>query len=152
MSLAPLEVLLKSRLSTIFGLAIREACVIARANVAKVTHEIHHLVVAQERDDAAASLRRLLIERQHQVQNLARLWSAIDEIAKLKKSGIAAGPVALLVDEPYALQNGAEVVEISVDIADGDEQWCRVRRRGCRAGRQSQQQHTYQMYILKNAR
>src|SRR5579864_4783947 len=99
----------------------------------------------------AASLRRLLIERQHQVQNLARLWSAIDEIAKLKKGGITARPVALLVDEPYALQNGAEVIEISVDIADSDQQWCRARRGGCRAGRQSQQQHNYPIHILKDA-
>jgi hypothetical protein len=109
-------------------------------------------VVAQEGDDSAASLGRLLVERQHQVQNLARLWSTIDEIAKLKKSGVTARPVALLVDEPYSLQNGAEVFEISVDIADGDQQSCRVRRGSFRTDRQSQKQHTYQMYFLEDAR
>ena len=71
--------------------------------------------------DLATSLRRLLIERYHQVQNFARLWSAIYEISKLNQGGFAARPVALLVDEFNSVQNGAEVVEVSVDIPDGHQ-------------------------------
>jgi len=110
-------------------------------------------IPAEERTplvEALLGIVRHLLDRVHELEQTNQ--ELRDEIAKLKKSGVAARPVALLVDEPYSLQNGAEVVEISVDIADGDQQWCRVRRGGCRSGRHSQQQHTYQMYILKNAR
>src|ERR1700682_1017040 len=121
MILTPGHVFLKSICLSLFGLAIHETGVIPYRDVPKVTHEIHHFVVAQQAHDSAASLRRLLIERYHQVQNFARLWSAIYEISKWNERGFAARPVALLVDEFYSLQNDAEVVEVSVDIRDGHQ-------------------------------
>jgi hypothetical protein len=121
MILTPGHVFLKSICLAFFGLAIHKTCVIPCRDVPKVTHEIHHFVVAQQAHDLAASLRRLVIERYHQIQNFARLWSAIYEISKLNEGGFAARPVVLLVDELYSLQNGAEVVEVSVDIPDGHQ-------------------------------
>src|SRR6266403_3132539 len=121
MILTPGHVFPKSICLAFFGPANQKTCVIPCGDVAKVTHEIHHFVVAQQAHDLAASVRRLLIERNHQVQNFARLWSAIYEISKLNEGGFAARPMALLIDELYSLQNGAEVVEVSVDIPDGHQ-------------------------------
>src|SRR5580765_5214137 len=108
MILTPSHVFLKSICLSLFGLAIHETCVIPCRDVPEVTHEIHHFVVAQQALDSAASLRRLVIERYHQVQNFARLWSTIYEISKLNQGDFAARPAALLVDEFYSLQNGGE--------------------------------------------
>src|SRR6266403_953169 len=121
MILTPGHVFLKSICLAFFGLAIHKTCVIPCSDVPKVTHEIHHFVVAQQAHDLAAGLRRLLIKRYHQVQNFARLWSAIYENSKLNEGGFAARPVALLVYELYSLQNGAEVVAVAVDIPDGHQ-------------------------------
>src|SRR5207245_10648620 len=77
MILAPGHVFLKSICLAFFGLAIHKTCVIPCRDVPKVTHEIHHFVVARQAHDLAARLRRVVIEQYHQIQNFARLWSAI---------------------------------------------------------------------------
>src|SRR5579863_2504449 len=118
MILAPGQVLLKSAGAAFFGVIIGKTLEISDRDVAKVAHQIHHFVVAQQADDLAAGFLRLLIEGHHQVQYFARLWSAIDQISKLNQGGFAAGPAALLVNQVNSLQNGGEVVEVSMNIAD----------------------------------
>ena len=121
MILAPGHVLLKSAAAAFFRVVICKTLEIADRHVPKVAHQIHHFMVSQQAYDLAARLFRLLIEGHHQIQYFAGLWSAIDQISKLKQSGFAAGPVALLVNEVHSLQNGGEVVEVSMNIPDCDE-------------------------------
>jgi len=65
-------------------------------------------------------LSRFFLECHHQVHDLARLGAAIQEVPDLDERCLTAFPVVLLVNEPYALKNGDEVVKITVNISDGD--------------------------------
>src|SRR5215813_11398711 len=121
MGLAPFHVFLKGGLAPFLGGAIIEAGEVSRGDVAKVTHEIHHLVVAHHSEDAAPGSGRLFVQREHQVQDLAWLWSAVEEVTQLHESCISAGPASLVIDELNSLQNSGEILEVAVDVSDGNE-------------------------------
>ncbi len=76
-------------------------------------------MVAHQGYDPAAGLRRLLFQGNHQVHDFARLWTSVNQIAYLDESGFATSPMVLLVYEASPLQNGNEVVEVPVNIANG---------------------------------
>src|ERR1700686_901015 len=127
MIITPGHILLKSTGAAFFGVVIRKTFEIPERDIPKVAHQVHYFVVAQQAHDLAACLLRLLIEGHHQVQYFARLWSAIDQISKLNQGGFAARPVAMLVNEVNSLQNGGEVVEVSMNIPDCNEYGIRGR-------------------------
>jgi tetrahydromethanopterin S-methyltransferase subunit A len=72
-------------------------------------------------------LSRFFFERHHQVHDFARLGAAIQEIADLDEGCLSACPMVLLVYKTGALENGDEVVKVTVDIPNGDHGFRRLR-------------------------
>ena len=56
-----------------------------------------------------------------QVHHLAWLWTPVNQVPHLNKNGLTARPAILFVDKANPLQNGDEVIEVTVDVADGDD-------------------------------
>jgi len=76
-------------------------------------------MVAHQGYDPATGLRRFLFQGNQQVQDFARFWTSVNQIAHLDESGLATSPMVLLVYEASPLQDSNEVVEVPVNIADG---------------------------------
>src|SRR6185369_12476669 len=61
------------------------------------------------------------LQRHQQVHDLSRLGAAIQDVPNLHQRGLTACPVVLLVYETDMLQDGDEVIKITVNISDGDQ-------------------------------
>ena len=71
-------------------------------------------------------LRRLALERHHQVEDLAHLGAAVGQVAGLHQRRGAAGPAPSGVDETGRLQDRGQAREAAMDVADGDDPRRRV--------------------------
>ena len=70
-------------------------------------------------DDASATAALDKFKTEYKVKEVGQRAAAVGDLAKTLHDKVIAKLSALLVvDEPYALQDRAEVVEISVDIPD----------------------------------
>src|SRR6185369_17514652 len=87
----------------------------------QVTHDIHHLVIAEQAHHPAPGPARFALQRHQQVHDLSRLGAAIQDVPNLHQRGLTACPVVLLVYETDMLQDGDEVIKITVNISDGDQ-------------------------------
>jgi hypothetical protein len=92
-----------------------------RRNVAKVEAGVHQLVIAVEHDQLTARLVRLDLELLEHVEHFAVLVSAVQLIAGLHDREIFADPAIVAVDGAGQPERGAQGVQVTVDIADGDE-------------------------------
>ena len=75
----------------------------------------------QKAYDTATCLCRFLLEGHHQVHDLAGLGTAIQQVSHLDEGCLAACPVVLFVDKAGALEDADEVVEVAVNITNGDQ-------------------------------
>src|SRR5581483_635882 len=110
--------------------------------IAQVAHEVHHFMVAEHAHHAAACLFRLGFQRHDQVHHFSRPGTAIDQVSDLNENSGAAMPTALLVDKAGLLKNGHKVIEIAVDVSDGNSAGLRspeIDRNECAKGNRQQQ-------------
>src|SRR5246127_3455441 len=98
MTVTPLHIILIGRLLPLLRIAIRKTSVVHRRDVAKVTHDIHHFVIAKQAYYAPAGLWSFLFERHHQIHHIAGFRATIQEVPDLDESSLAPGPVMLIID------------------------------------------------------
>src|SRR6266850_436889 len=127
MATLPFHILVIRSFLPLFGFAVGKTCIVLGSDVAQVAHDIHYFVVTEQAHDPAACLYRFLLERHHQVHDLARLGAAIQEVPDLDERCLTACPMVLLVGKTGTPENAHEVVKVIVDIGDGDYGFRRFR-------------------------
>ncbi len=145
MTIAPFHVLLIRGFLAVSGIAVRISRVVLRRDIAKISHDIHHLVVAQQADHSSPCLWRFLFQGDYKIHYLARLRAPIQEVPDLNQGSLIAGPVMLDVDESGPLKNAHKVIKIAMNIADGDYVFRFIRRgfgrsRPCQAYQHQEQE------------
>src|SRR5712664_1116818 len=103
MGTAPFHVLLIARSPTLLGIFVCETGIVLRSDVAKVSHEIHHLVVAKQAHYSSPCLWRFLFQGDQKIHYLAWLRAPIQEVPDLNQCSLIACPVMLRVDKPGPL-------------------------------------------------
>ncbi len=121
------DVILEGALALRLGPGVGERGVSGGGDVPELVQEVHDLVVAEEELHAAAGALRLVLEPHEEVERLAHLGPAVEDVAGLHEDRVAAGPPQLGVDEPRRLQDFDEGLERAVDVPDRDHS--RRRRR-----------------------
>jgi hypothetical protein len=116
-----LLVLLPGLLAARFRLAVGKRRVDLRRGIPLLADEVHHFVVAEQHDGAAAGTLGLGLERHQQIDHRANVLPAIGHVAGLHQRRLAAGPLARGVGESSALQDALELGQRAVDVADGDD-------------------------------
>ena len=91
------------------------------ANGLVVEPSAHHFVIANERVDRPADLSRPALEIEDEVQNLALIVAAADEIAQLDDGQRAANPLVASVNRTGRAQSKPQGTDIGVNVADGDD-------------------------------
>ena len=112
----------------LLGIGIGERREDLARRVARLADQVHHLVIAEQREGAAAGVLGLVLERHQQVEHRARAFAAIHVVAGLNQLRAAAGPLAAAVVEAGDLQDRLEAVDAAVDVADGDDARAIARR------------------------
>src|SRR5882724_10338397 len=120
MTTAPFHVPLIGRFLALRRIAVCVSGIVLRRDITKVSHDIHHLVVAQQADHSSPCLWRFLFQRDQKIHYVAWLRTSIQEVPDLNQGALTAGPVMLRVDEPGPLKNGHEVIKVTVNVADSD--------------------------------
>jgi hypothetical protein len=118
-----------------------EGRVFRRRHVAQITDEIHHFVIAQQHVNRATRLARLALETHEQVQHLARLRAAVEEIAGADQMRIAGLPVRGGVDHARFAQYRNQLGVRAVDVRERDDTPCAFDAgiRGAGEGHEEQQ-------------
>src|SRR2546429_9736531 len=98
MSMTTLHIILIGSLLPLLRIAICKTGVVHRRDVAKVAHDIHHFVIAEQAHDSPAGLWRFLFERHHQIHHIAGFRATIQEVPDLDESSLAPGPVMLVIE------------------------------------------------------
>src|ERR1700674_1710926 len=119
-TVAPFHVFLIGRSLALRRIAVCVSGVVLRRDIAKVSHDIHHLVIAQQADHSSPRLWRFFFQGDHKIHYLAWLRAPIQEVPDLNQSSLTAGPVVLRVDEPSPLENDDEIIKVAMNVADGD--------------------------------
>jgi hypothetical protein len=88
-------------------------------DVPQVRADAHQLVIAEQRHHSSAGPLRILLELTQQVDGFSRVRSAIEHVARLHQYRPAANPLVAIVDDLRRAQDGDEVVERTVDVANG---------------------------------
>jgi hypothetical protein len=115
-------------------------------DIAQIAHDVHDFVIAEHDDDLPAGFRSFGLEEHHQVQNVAFLGAAVDEIPRLNQDGLASGPVTGVVDQSDALENVADTIEVSENIADGKGDRLRQMPRKMRAKERPEHKNSERTY------
>ena len=89
--------------------------------VSEVPYEIHAFVVPEEDMDPTTRPRGLLLETHEQVHDFARIGASVQDVAGLDKMGRPAGPGVAPVDQTRGSQDSHELVEVAVNIPDGND-------------------------------
>src|SRR5258705_10867809 len=145
MTTSPFHILLISRFLALRRLAVCVGGIVLRCDIAKISHDIHHLVVAEQADHSPHCLWRFLFQGDQKIHYLAWLRASIQEITDLNQGSLIAGPVMLCINEPGPLKNGHEVIKVTVNVRDGDDAFrfiCRSlgRSRPCYANQHKEEQ------------
>src|SRR6266478_5818491 len=133
MTTSPFHVLLIGRSLALRRITVCVSGIVLRRDVTKVSHDIHHLVVAQQADHSSPCLWRFLFQGDQKIHYVAWLRTPIQEVPDLNQGALTASPVMLRVDEPGPLKNGHEVVKVTVNVADGDYAFRFIRSVFCRS-------------------
>ena len=82
----------------------------ARQHVPVITEDVHPFVIAEQHVDPPARAPRLALEAHQQIDRLANLVAAIQDVAGLDQPGGAAAPFLLGVDQAGRLEDRASPV------------------------------------------
>src|SRR6266481_5773441 len=145
MTTAPFHVLLIGRFLALRRIAVYVSGIVLRRDVTKVSHDIHHLVVAQQADHSSPCLWRFLFQGDQKIHYVAWLRTPIQEVPDLNQGSPTAGPVMLRVDEPSPLENDDKIIKVAMNVADGDYGLPLIRRgfgrsRPCQANQHQEQE------------
>ena len=102
-------------------LAAGKGGVLARADVAQVAHDVHDFVVAEHDVHRAAGRARLALEPHQQVEHLARIRAAVDEVAEAHELRIAACPAQFAVHDTLRAQERRERVKGAVHVRESHD-------------------------------
>ena len=89
--------------------------------VSEIAEHVHDLVVAVGDDDVAARRLGFLGERAELSHDGEFVVAAIEDVADLHKNGRAAAPLAVLAHHLRHLKRAHGLLEVTVEVADGDE-------------------------------
>ena len=87
-------------------------------DIAKVTGDVHHLMVAVEHVNPTASLAGLLRQAIQQVQNRSLTVTTIEHITSLHQDGLTAAPRACFIQDPSKPKDALGSFEVAVQIPD----------------------------------
>ena len=76
-------------------------------------------MVAEQRHHSPAGPLRVALQTAKQVDRLSRVGSAIEDVARLHQHRAPSAPPVAVVDDLRRAQDGNEVVEGAVDVANG---------------------------------
>ena len=119
MTIAPFHVFLIGRFLALRRIAVGVSGVVLRRDIAKISHDIHHLVVAQQADHSSPRFRRFLFQGDHKIHYLAWLRAPIQEVSDLNQGSLTAAPVVLPVDDRGPLENDDKIIKVAMNVADG---------------------------------
>ena len=91
-----------------------------RGDVAQVTQQIHHLMIAEHDRHAPGGSRCAALEIHQEIHHGSYARSAVRKVADLNDRRVLRDPAAAGVDDPGMLENTAYCVEIAMDVADDD--------------------------------
>jgi hypothetical protein len=124
------EPVLAHRRAKFFGTAGAKRTHLRRVRVAEVSfsrriagcgsRQPHRFVIANQRDHAAAGLRRVAFETTEEVHRLSRVRTAIEDITGLHEDRGSTRPSIAAIDELRGPQDSHEAVVRPVDVANGD--------------------------------
>ena len=94
---------------------------LTRQYVAQVAEKVHRLVVAEHDVQRAAGRLGLALQPHQQVQHLARVGAAVEQVAGADDVRSATGPTHLRVDQVYGLQKAGEFVVSAMHVGKRDD-------------------------------
>src|SRR5436309_9293339 len=100
MTTPPFHILLIRSFLPLLGIAVGKTCIVHGSDVTQIAHDIHHFVVTEQAHDPAACLYRFFLEGHHQVHDLARLGTAIQEVPELDERCLTAAQWFCLSTRP----------------------------------------------------
>lgn len=98
-----------------------EGCEFLRRHVAQIPDDVHDLVIAEHDMYGAARLSRLGLEAHEQIEHLAGIRTAIEEIAGVHQVRVAGFPMQRIIDHRRFAQHRQQLVIRTVHVREGND-------------------------------
>lgn len=103
-----------------FGVGADEAPVGHRVDVAKLTQDVHRLVIAHQDNDLAAGCGCLILQPHEEVDCATDVFAIVNQVTRLDQDGVAPRPVVLGVDHFEVLEERGNRVGRALDLAEDE--------------------------------